>query len=84
MQLRCRPAFTIAIGALLTVGAFVIGHFLYEGGNQRIGYTLGMVAMAPLAVSALQVRRVTGKTWPNVLFWAVVGLWAAMVLFSFM
>ena len=78
------PALTVTTGAIVTVAAFVAGHFLYESGKETVGYAIGVMAMAPLALSALIVWRRTEKIWPKALFWVVVVLWAAMLVTSVM
>lgn len=77
-------AITITAGAVGTLAAFVAGHFLYEAGSQQVGYLLGVMAMAPLALAALQVWRKSGVKWAKILFWVVAILWAAMLVFSMM
>jgi hypothetical protein len=75
---------TIFLGAAVTAAAFVAGHNIYGSGNQKAGYLVGMLAMAPLALSLWLVWRRTGQRWAKTLFTVVIGLWVFMVIFSLM
>jgi hypothetical protein len=78
------PALIVVIGLVLTAAAFVAGHFLYTSGSQRIGYTIGILAFAPLAIACFWMFRTTGKSWVKLLLWVVLVVWAAMLLVSLM
>lgn len=73
------PATTVGTGALATLVAFAAGHFIYQYGNETLGFAIGILAMVPLGAASFVAWRRTGKAWANALFWTVAGLWLVML-----
>lgn len=79
--MKSSPQTTLTAGLALTIAAFFAGHYLYQNGYERVGYSIGLAAFGPLAFASYRVWTDTKKTWAKLLCAVVLILWGTMLVF---